>query len=80
MNSKKFKFIDLLPLLQRLQTNSLRPFWLHWCQDSINVTIIDDDIYKSFSFYIFQAAEEQLGMLKEISDLITMEERPQDRL
>lgn len=77
MKSKKFKLKDLLPLVQRLQLNSLRPFWLHWCIDSISVTIIDDDIYKSFSFYSFQTAEEHLVMLKEISDLITKEERPE---
>lgn len=75
MKSKKFELKDLLPLLQRLQLNSPVPYWLHWCQDSINVTIINDDIYKSFSFYSFQKAEEHLVMLKEINDFITKEER-----
>lgn len=77
MKSKKFELKDLLPLVQRLQQQSQVPFWLHWMQDSINVTIISGDIYKSFSFYSFQTAEVQLVILKEINDLITKEERPE---
>lgn len=77
MKSKKFEIKDLLPLVQRLQLNSPVTFWLHWCIDSIDVMIIDGYVYKSFSFYSFQTAEEHLEILKEINDLITKEERPE---
>lgn len=79
MKEKKFELRDLLPLVQRLQMVSPCVFWLHWCVDSINVTILDGDkYYETFNFYSFQSAEEHLETLKRINDFITQqEERPE---